>query len=69
MGRSVTDETVWEIDGGPSLSILEEDDMFWWTEKLQSRSADGEDGCLREVEGQGWAGSESDRSTRAGELW
>lgn len=40
----MTDETVWEMDGGPSLSILEEDDMFWWTEKLQSGSAGGEDG-------------------------
>ena len=24
MGRSVTDETVWEIDGGPSWSIFKE---------------------------------------------
>lgn len=53
MGRSVTDETVWEMDGGPSLSILEEDDMFWWIEKLQPRSADEEDECLGDVEGAG----------------
>lgn len=63
MGRSVTDETVWDIDGGPSLSILEEEGVFGWTEA--AIKVGGSRGCLeelRELEGPGWwAGSESDK--------